>query len=1526
LTIFVSLQGIEFMNKAILSFLVCLVSLSEIFAQSDGDYRTVRNGAWSIANRWQVFYNGAWRSLNSKKAGPYKNVLPTSASGVITISTGTAVTVSESTNANQLVVASGATLTVNANSVLTIVDDVTTPLTVGGLFIVNNNGTLDLQSLTTASVQVNGSIQNSGVVSITNSSLLVFNSASTYNHLHQSGGAVPSATWNNNSTCLVTGMNSTNAAAPTNLGQAFWNFTWNTPSMGVNASFSLGGALQTVNGNLAFFSTGSTPRQVRLGNGGPGYNLTVGGNFVVQGGWVTLTESQTNATSVAIAGNLNISGGTLNLANTNNSATNVLLNGNFVKTGGIISNGTGTGASTIRFDGGNQTYTNNSAITTAVSFSVESGSNLNLGTSFLTGTGAFTLNTGGTLQVGSLDVTGAIQAGTTGGNIRVSGVRTYQSNSEIIYNGAGEQYMALGHPAAPNTTINNTGTVLLLSNITINGTLSLVEGVLGLENFTLTIAGPHVRTNVGFIGITPGSSLDIQGSGVFADLVLYDFSGTGHMNNFTLNRPGITISQGIVNLIIDGSFTQLAGNYSLNGFAATSLTLLGTFSQTVGTSIEAGVDNNDSFIIAGSGTLPAAVNLTGTLRLLRMNRTGGLLTIGSAVNVVNLNLRDGTVGPANLLTMATDGRVIREFGIVNAALLAQTSYDVEYAGSFDAPTLLELPTNTTDLDSLILNNTFNVTNPQGSPPHTLTLTAPVVVNGSLVITEGTFATGDNAINIKRNFVVAVNGVFQAGQGTVTFNGAVPQSIAAVAPLTLFNVAVNQSPATSLNIMSALDIENEIAVNSASAVAAGTNLLRLLSTPTRTANVAPLLAGGGIVGQVIVQRHLPKAVADRNYFYMASPVTNSTVTDWDVELPIPRAFRWNEPTRAYIQYSLSGALPSGLGLAVDVNSTLTFTTDVRGTLRQGPVSVNVTTQTPGVVDGPDGWNLIGNPYPSAIDWDNITLPAGVYNAMYITDNFNNSGQGSGIQRVTYVDDVGTPAGYGGQIAQGQAFWVKAITNSTLNFTESAKIPSTATQFYRQGEIPNVLRIVMEGQGLKDEAVLRIREGATSKFDGRYDAQKFFDDEFKLTTLTSDNIKTVINAIGTADCSTPVPLVLEGAGIGQYQFNFNGLESFDANISIVLEDLLENKLINVGSERMYAFDVNEENISSLSSRFRITINAPKVNTLVKASGESLCEDKTTALITIKDSEEGVQYSATWQGEKLSGTEIGTGSTIQLSVNTNTLSAGENEITVWATSGLCSQAALTDSPVITKIKNYEIGSALDGTICTEGTATLTATGAAEGGFYNWYEDLGSDTPIAGQQSGEFITPVLTKTKTYFVAAVNSLGCESERVAVKAVVSYPNDVSLTLIDDLTLKSSHETGNQWYLNDILIESETLDVLRATEPGIYTLTVNEGGCILSTSREISELAFEGGTNVESVIKIYPNPTQDKVRIQVRSKNESVRAVILSPTGIEMDSKYLTGDNGVKEGEFDLLQYSAGIYNVRIMDGSKQLIKKIAKVN
>ena len=213
-------------------------------------------------------------------------------------------------------------------------------------------------------------------------------------------------------------------------------------------------------------------------------------------------------------------------------------------------------------------------------------------------------------------------------------------------------------------------------------------------------------------------------------------------------------------------------------------------------------------------------------------------------------------------------------------------------------------------------------------------------------------------------------------------------------------------------------------------------MRLLSTSTRTANILALASGASITGSVIVQRHLPKAIVRNDFFHLASPVSKLNLVDWDAEIPMTKAYRYDEPTRTYVQIPLNSSTPSGRGFTVLVEGPA-ITMDSRGTLGQGIVPVALTSQSP-VVNGPDGWNLIGNPYPSAIDWDNVALPPGVYNAVYVWDNFGNSGQGTATdQIVSYVDDVGTPRVMVVEIAQGQGFWVKATANTTLTFTEAAK---------------------------------------------------------------------------------------------------------------------------------------------------------------------------------------------------------------------------------------------------------------------------------------------------------------------------------------------------------------------------------------------------------------------------------------------------------------------------------------------------------
>ena len=277
------------------------------------------------------------------------------------------------------------------------------------------------------------------------------------------------------------------------------------------------------------------------------------------------------------------------------------------------------------------------------------------------------------------------------------------------------------------------------------------------------------------------------------------------MNNLTINRcGGGTVFHGTPNLAINGAFTQTAGNYDLGAFNSYSLTLNGNFVQTSGSILGY---TGSSFIIAGTGPLPASINVTGSLNTLTMNREGATYTPTAVLPVTNLNLIAGIVAPTGRIRMATGGTITREFGAVNAAIspaVAGSSYNVTYIGpNFNASTGLELPTDITSLNNLTISNVYG-------PSNTITLASPAFVNGSLTISNGTFATGNLAMSIGGDLIVGTNGIFQPGTSIITFDGGGAQSInsTATTPLLTFSeVIVNQSPPATVSILSPVDIQN-----------------------------------------------------------------------------------------------------------------------------------------------------------------------------------------------------------------------------------------------------------------------------------------------------------------------------------------------------------------------------------------------------------------------------------------------------------------------------------------------------------------------------------------------------------------------------------------------------------------------------------------------------------------------------------------------------------------------------------------------
>jgi len=152
--------------------------------------------------------------------------------------------------------------------------------------------------------------------------------------------------------------------------------------------------------------------------------------------------------------------------------------------------------------------------------------------------------------------------------------------------------------------------------------------------------------------------------------------------------------------------------------------------------------------------------------------------------------------------------------------------------------------------------------------------------------------------------------------------------------------------------------------------------------------------------------------------------------------------------------------------------------------------------------------------------------------------------------------------------------------------------------------------------------------------------------------------------------------------------------------------------------------------------------------------------------------VVYYSTLNGTTISDEIVGVnGQDVTLSIPKAGLGQ-DNNVVIMARIGGCSGLPLTNVASI-QIKDIPTVSEVNGASnCGEGSLMLNASGAPTDGSYRWYLTEDATDAIADQDGSTYTTPSLTKTKTYFVSAVNSLGCEGGRMAVTATISYPYEI----------------------------------------------------------------------------------------------------------------------------------------------------------
>ena len=258
------------------------------------------------------------------------------------------------------------------------------------------------------------------------------------------------------------------------------------------------------------------------------------------------------------------------------------------------------------------------------------------------------------------------------------------------------------------------------------------------------------------------------------------------------------------------------------------------------------------------------------------------------------------------------------------------------------------------------------------------------------------------------------------------------------------------------------------------------------------------SGGSLITNGIIDNYgiitIKRTVNDGEWHFI-SPPNNVTAANTFLGDYLQT---WDETTATWsdiISPSTALAVLKGYSLwGVPKGTTYSFS----GTPNTGNQSCDVTyTEIAG--SDYDGANLLGNPYPSSIDWSNLDDSWGAiyyYNGTgYISWN---NGTGSGSQ---YVPPM-------------QGFFIVTTASGTFSLTNADRTHSGATGFTKSSKI-NGTGIVLQtsSSSYNDELYILFKQETSENFDLQYDAYKIVslaEGVSQLYTITPDNKKLSIDA--------------------------------------------------------------------------------------------------------------------------------------------------------------------------------------------------------------------------------------------------------------------------------------------------------------------------------------------------------------------------------------------------------------------------------
>ena len=392
---------------------------------------------------------------------------------------------------------------------------------------------------------------------------------------------------------------------------------------------------------------------------------------------------------------------------------------------------------------------------------------------------------------------------------------------------------------------------------------------------------------------------------------------------------------------------------------------------------------------------------------------------------------------------------------------------------------------------------------------------------------------------------------------------------------------------------------------ASAVGANCNSLTVNSGASLTVNSGgSLITNGSITnnGTISIKRDMSAST----WHLVSSPVTSATASIFLGDY----LQSWSEGSHTWTDITNPDASLQplhGYGLWATPSKAPSASYTFTGTPNTGNQSQAISfTEYSSDPLANEGANLLGNPYPSAIDWEGLRT---TYGAVYywngsIYVSWNGSGTGS-----RYIPTM-------------QGFFIVTASNGTFSLT-NANRTHTMSGYYKSAEETKDKLLVLEtvSQGISDKLFVNFNDQATEDFDLQHDAYKFASGTAGLSELYSYTGDKKLSIDVRPACDV-VQLGFTNSHSGDYSIGINQVNGI---AKATLEDTKTNTFTDL-LKGSYSFGYTA---GESDQRFKLHMGALGIGD-IETTAASIYSYQKTMFVNLKDNAKGDVYIYNMSGQ--------------------------------------------------------------------------------------------------------------------------------------------------------------------------------------------------------------------------------------------------------------------------------------------------------